>query len=123
MRKLNALGKMVVSMEPSTMKYNSIFICIGTARKRANSIERYTLTKDFLCGTNEDEPRYDILSAVIINLGSEQDTGSMDQDLITVLTVLLDEGLGAEEKITRLDVRDRYQETEYHFHRPFLSHR
>ena len=83
-------------------KVYSIWICTETAQKRANSIEKYEIKRDFLVGTNTDDPRYDILSAIIINISGKHDTDGMDNKLICMLTDLFDERLDGVEKVEKL---------------------
>ena len=83
-------------------KVYSIWLCTETAQKRANSIEKYSINKEFLVGSNDDSPRYDILTAVIINISKKNDTGSSDNELIKMLTDLFDSRIEAADKIRKL---------------------
>ena len=84
-------------------KVYSIWICTETAQKRANTIEKYAISREFLLGSNTDEPRYDILTAILINISEKHDTGGTDNELIRLLTDLFDERIGAVEKINKLE--------------------
>ncbi|MCR5686320.1 MAG: hypothetical protein K6G81_13065 [Lachnospiraceae bacterium] len=86
-------------------------ICTGTAVKRANSIEKYGVNREFLAGTNTDNPRYDILNAVIINIGKFHDSSITDNELISMLTDLLDERMNGAEKIKKLKTRHSLKTT------------
>ena len=83
-------------------KVYSIWICTDTAQKRANSIEQYSIDKKFLVGMNNDNPRYDILNAVIINISSKHDTEGTDSELIRLLTDLFNEDINGIEKVKLL---------------------
>ena len=84
-------------------KVYSIWICTETAQKRANTIEKYGISREFLLGSNTDEPRYDILNAILINISEKHDTGDTDNELIKMLTDLFDERIGAVEKVRKLE--------------------
>ena len=60
-----------------------------------------------LCGENSDSPRYDLLSAVIINLSKYHDYSNTDNKLIHFLTDLFNEKISGDEKVDLL-------EKEYH---------
>ena len=86
-------------------KVYSIWLCTEAARKRANSIEKYDLRRTFLCGSNPDEPRYDILNAIIIYLSRDHDIGGTDNELIKMLTDLFDERIKGPEKVELMTER------------------
>ena len=83
-------------------KVYSIWICTESAQKRANTIESYSISKDFLLGVNIDNPRYDIINATIIYISKNHDTGNTDSSLIRMLTDLFDETLPGIEKVKKL---------------------
>ena len=83
-------------------KVYSIWICTETAQKRANSIEKYDIKRDFLVGYNDDNPRYDILTAILINISEKHDTAGTDNKTIKLLTDLFDERMTGEVKAARL---------------------
>lgn len=83
-------------------KVYSIWICAKAADKRAGSIEQYHIARTFIHGQNEDIPRYDILNAVIINIGKKTETKRSESNLVEILTILLDSTFDAREKIGRL---------------------
>ena len=87
-------------------KVYSIWICTETAQKRANSIEKYDIRRSFLVGNNDDNPRYDILNAVLINISEKHDTGGTDNETIKFLTDLFDERISGEDKVKLL--QDNY---------------
>jgi hypothetical protein len=55
-----------------------------------------------LVGSNPDNPRYDIMNAIIINISGRHDTGNTDNELIRLLTDLFDERINGKEKIEKL---------------------
>ncbi len=83
-------------------KVYSIWICTDTAQKRANSIEKYSINREFLVGTNLDTPRYDILNAIVINISGKHDTSGTDNELIQMLTDLFDERMDGSAKVDKL---------------------
>ncbi|MBR4779804.1 MAG: hypothetical protein IK014_00425 [Lachnospiraceae bacterium] len=83
-------------------KVYSIWICTETAQKRANSIEKYDIRREFLVGNNDDNPRYDIMNAILINISEKHDTAGTDNETIKLLTDLFDERISGEEKVTKL---------------------
>lgn len=87
-------------------KVYSIWLCTETAQKRANTIEKYGINREFLVGSNEDTPRYDIMNAVLVNISGKHDTGNTDNELIKMLTDLFDERIGGADKIKKL--KDTY---------------
>jgi hypothetical protein len=87
-------------------KVYSIWVCTEAAQIRANSIEKYDIRRSFLYGYNPDTPRYDILEAILINISKKRDTGDSDNELINLVTCLLDMRIAAAEKVKLL--RDDY---------------
>ena len=83
-------------------KVYSIWICTESAQKRANTIEKYAISRSFLLGENCDSPRYDIINAVIIYISKTHDTEETDNELIKMLNVLFNEKIMGTEKITKL---------------------
>jgi hypothetical protein len=83
-------------------KVYSIWICTETSQKRANSIEKYDIRREFLLGYNDDNPRYDILNAILINISEKHDTGDTDNETIKLLTDIFDERISGEDKVTIL---------------------
>ena len=84
-------------------KVYSIWLCTETAQKRANTIEKYGINREFIVGSNSDKPRYDIMNAVLINISGKHDTGNTDNELIKMLTDLFDERIDGAEKVKRLN--------------------
>lgn len=80
-------------------KVYSIWICTETSQKRANSIEKYGITREMLSGKNSDSPRYDLLSTIIINLSKYHDYGKTDNELIRFLTDLFNDEMPVREKL------------------------
>ena len=60
-----------------------------------------------LCGENNNSPRYDLLSAIIVNLSRKHDCGNTDNKLIHFLTDLFNEEILGNKKVDLL-------EKEYH---------
>ena len=83
-------------------KVYSIWICTETAQKRANSIEKYDIRREFLVGSNDDNPRYDIMNAILINISEKHDTAGIENETIQLLTDLFDERISSEEKVIKL---------------------
>ena len=83
-------------------KVYSIWICTDTAQKRANSIEKYAVNRSILVGNNSDDPRYDIMNAIIINISGKHNTEDTENDLIRMLTDLFDERINGAEKVEKL---------------------
>ena len=83
-------------------KVYSIWICTETSDKRANSIEKYDINREFLVGKNDDKPRYDIMTAIIINISKNHNVGETQSEIIKLLNDLFDETIDGVEKINRL---------------------
>ena len=83
-------------------KVYSIWICTGTAQVRANSIEKYGIYRKFLFGSNNDNPRYDIMNVIQINLSHTFDTEGIDNELLKLLTDVFDERMTGEQKVKTL---------------------
>jgi hypothetical protein len=102
------LGTEFSNREDDPVKYGnikkvySIFICSDTAEIRANSVDRYSINRDTIIGQNRDDPRYDIMSAVIVNVGNKHDAKDTDSRMLKMLNDLLDEDMSAEEKVAAL---------------------
>ena len=60
-------------------KVYSIWICTDTAQKRANTIERYGIDRSMILGNSPDNPRYDIMNAVIVNISGNHDKSQYPQ--------------------------------------------
>ena len=87
-------------------KVYSIWICTDTSEKRQNSIEKYSMNKEMLFGQNDDDYRYDLLSAIIVNLGKVYDNEDTDSRMLNVLSILVDSNMDASKKIHML--KDKY---------------
>lgn len=87
-------------------KVYSIWICTDVPAKRKNSIERYSLHKEMILGNSDDDNRYDLLSAIIVNVGKPCDNDIVDSRMLNVLSILIDSKMGAMKKISLL--RDKY---------------
>lgn len=80
-------------------KVYSIFICSHTAQIRANSIEKYRIAREMLYGQNPDQPRYDLMNAIVINISKTRNMDGNDNELIAMLTDLFNENMGADNKL------------------------
>ena len=54
---------------------------MGVKLPRANSIERYEIKKDFILGSNDDNPRNDIINTTIINISENHDCHLLNENL------------------------------------------
>lgn len=80
-------------------KVYSIWICMETSEKKANTIERYRITRDLIAGKEfETDERYDILESIIINI-SKKHTKDGENGLLDTLNDLLNENLKAKDKL------------------------
>lgn len=84
-------------------KVYSIWICSNTAEIRANSVDRYSLDRKTIIGDNIDMPRYDIMNAIVVNIGNRHDAGDEQSRMIRVLNDLLNPDMSAKDKIESLD--------------------
>ena len=80
-------------------KVYSIWICTGTAQVRANSIEKYGIYRKFLYGTNKDNPRYDIMNVIQINLSKTFNTDGVENGLVKLLTDVFDERMTKDQRL------------------------
>ena len=86
-------------------KVYSIWICMNPPKNRENSITRYYIAEENLVGSvKERKADYDLMAAVMICLGREDDSGT---DLLKLLNVLLS---------TETDSQDKCQILEEDFH-------
>jgi len=83
-------------------KVYSIWLCTEAAQTRANSIEIYDINRNFLYGNNTDNPRYDILNAIIIYISEKHNPEKSNNELIRMLTDLFDERIDGAEKVQKL---------------------
>ena len=76
-------------------KVYSIWICMNPPKNRENSITRYYIAEENLVGrVKERKADYDLMSAVLICLGEEEDSGT---DLLKLLNVLLSTETGSQD--------------------------
>ncbi|SFG25606.1 hypothetical protein [Oribacterium sp. WCC10] len=83
-------------------KVYSIWLCTEAAQTRANSIEIYDINRNFLFGSNTDNPRYDILNAIIIYISGKHDSENTENEMIRMLTDLFDERINGVAKVQKL---------------------
>ena len=83
-------------------KVYSIWLCTEAAQTRANSIEIYDIDRRFLYGSNADDPRYDILNAIIIYISEKHDSENTENEMIRLLTDLFDERINGADKVRKL---------------------
>lgn len=82
-------------------KVYSIWICMNVPDYAKNTITGYRIQPENICGEFKGKARYDLLSAVMICLGSARET-SGDNPLTDMLSVLLSDKMGIDEKETCL---------------------
>ncbi len=71
-------------------KVYSIRICPNTAEIRANSVGRYSLDRKTIIGDNIDMPRYDIMNAIVVNIGNRHDAGDEQRSYVRSLNSIID---------------------------------
>ena len=82
-------------------KVYSIWICMNPPKSRENSITRYYIAEENLVGSvKERKADYDLMAAVMICLGKEDDSGT---DLLKLLNVLLSTETGSQDKCQILE--------------------
>ena len=82
-------------------KVYSIWICMNPPKSRENSITRYYIAEENLAGSvKERKADYDLMAAVMICLGNEEDSGT---DLLKLLNVLLSTETGSQDKCQILE--------------------
>ena len=82
-------------------KVYSIWICMNPPKSRENSITRYYIAEENLAGSvKERKADYDLMAAVMICLGKEEDSGT---DLLKLLNVLLSTETGSQDKCQILE--------------------
>ena len=82
-------------------KVYSIWICMNPPKSRENSITRYYIAEENLVGSvKERKADYDLMAAVMICLGKEEDSGT---DLLKLLNVLLSTETGSQDKCQILE--------------------
>lgn len=84
-------------------KVYSIWICTNTAQKRANCIDKYTIDRKHVVGNNPDNPRFDLLTVIVINISKTHNLGEENNGLIKMLTDLFDETMDSKTKIRKLE--------------------
>lgn len=91
-------------------KVYSIWICMNPPKNRENSITRYYIAEENLVGSvKERKADYDLMAAVMICLGREDDSGT---DLLKLLNVLLSTETGSKDKCQILEEDFHIQMTE-----------
>ncbi len=82
-------------------KVYSIWICMNPPKSRENSITRYYIAEENLAGSvKERKADYDLMAAVMICLGKEEDSGT---NLLKLLNVLLSTETGSQDKCRILE--------------------
>ena len=64
------------------------------------------MNKEMLFGQNDDDYRYDLLSAIIVNVGKDNSHKDTDSRMLNVLSILVDSNMDASKKIHLL--KDKY---------------
>lgn len=91
------------------IKYNnikkvySIWICMDTSKKAENTIDEYYFTRHHLIGENRSINRYDLMSVIMICLGKNLDSSTTENELLKMLSTLLNTNISAEEKKRSLE--------------------
>lgn len=101
------LGVEFKNNKADKVKYNnikkaySIWICTEAPKKKANTIEKYSIQREIIPEENEStgSGRYDILEAIIINLSEAHNFGNTDSEMLRLLTTTFDETIDKDEKI------------------------
>ena len=86
-------------------KVYSIWICMSSALKRANTISRYSIKHETLHGEFEDTARSDLLQIIMVRLPDEALKGTPQNrptPLMELLTVTFSEKIDLAEKMTRI---------------------
>lgn len=84
-------------------KVASIWICLNPPKKRANSIQRYSLTETSIYGESHEPPEnYDLISVVMICLGREETCGTELPTVLQLLNALFSEQIPFREKVRLL---------------------
>lgn len=84
-------------------KVYSIWICMDASQNAENTIDEYYIERKNIVGCNTKATRYDLMSIVMICLSRKKDVTATDNELLKMLTTLLDEELDAKEKKQRLE--------------------
>lgn len=92
-------------------KVYSIFICMKSPRYRKNTINCYSIhEKNMIGSVHEKKRHYDLMTAVLICLGDEQEEA--ETGILKLLEVLLSSNRTAEEKIQILQEEFQIEMTE-----------
>ena len=83
-------------------KVYSIWICMDTPEKYANTVTSYRIKPEDLYGKFTGKARYDILESIFIRL-KEGYTENSDNDLVQFLSILFSNQIKENDKIARLD--------------------
>ena len=86
-------------------KVYSIWICMSSALKRANTISRYSIKHEALHGDFKDKSRSDLLQIIMVRLPDETLKGTPQNrptPLMELLTVTFSERMGLVDKIARI---------------------
>ncbi|SEA95695.1 hypothetical protein SAMN05216349_1661, partial [Oribacterium sp. KHPX15] len=62
----------------------------------------YKIDRSFLFGSNSDDPKYDILNAIIIYISKYHDHENAENEMIRMLTDLFDKRINGAEKVMKL---------------------
>lgn len=83
-------------------KVYSIWICMDSPEKVANTITEYSMARKNLYGEFSEEERYDLLSVIMVRLSGKGDDEKGNQ-LLRMLTTLLSDQMDAETKKKKLE--------------------
>lgn len=100
------LGKEFTNKTADKVKYDgvkkvySIWICMDSRKNAKDSIVEYHMQPNILYGNPTKTSRYDLLSAVMINLGGDEMVS--EHKLVNLLTTLLSSSMDKEKKKKKL---------------------
>lgn len=87
-------------------KVYSVWICTAPPLYRQNTVTQYSMTENNIVGSvKEPLSNYDLMTAIIICLGSYKDTNEQDNTLLNMLDILLSSEISADEKKYLLENR------------------
>ena len=87
-------------------KVYSIWICMNTANKRANTVSKYSIFHEPIYGEFNDESRSDLLQVILIRLPKKHHKGELRNSptkLMELLSTTFDQDIKAGEKLGRLE--------------------
>lgn len=83
-------------------KVYSIFICPNAAKKRAGSVEEYSINRNLVAGCNNDSPRYDVMRALVVYVNTDCAVSDDGNELIRMLNDLFSVDMSRDKKLEKL---------------------